>query len=165
MLLADKGNKKKSVAGVSAGNEACNKPYNAAVCNTGNEMESGVIQVSGRIRRLPTVQSSCLCLASCIKRRFLTHGAMTTQQREELQMAPTLGTKLLWATLIKVKSEHAVTQSGSSHQATAPSKRHFVPSLSARTPLGKTEIRQCKQPRVGKWQNRGAARVFSSGRR
>lgn len=115
----------------------------------------------------PLYTSSCLCLASCIKRRFLTRGAATTQQREELQMALTLSTKLLWATLIKVKSEHAVTQSGTSHQAKAPrrltctlSKHHFVLSLSARPPLGKTEIRQCKQSKVGKWQNCGAVCVF-----
>lgn len=43
----------------------------------------------------PLYTSSCLCLASCIKRRFLTHGATRTQQRAELQMALTLSTKLL----------------------------------------------------------------------
>lgn len=52
MLVVEKG---KEAAGGSPGNEACNKPYNAAVCNTGNEMETCVSQVSGWIRRLPTL--------------------------------------------------------------------------------------------------------------
>lgn len=54
MLLVEKGNKKMSPAGGCPGNDACNKPYNAAVCNTGNGMEACVSQVSGWIR-LPAV--------------------------------------------------------------------------------------------------------------
>lgn len=81
-----------SPAGGSPGSDACNKPYNAAVCNTGNEMETRVSQVSGWIRRLPTVHVFLFVLGELRKEAapFLTHGAATTQQREELRTALTL---------------------------------------------------------------------------